>query len=64
MFWLCMLIECLFRSPEFPITSIEENKPMYNSHNLNMFELFFVETANWMLNIYQNCAVYTYKKLK
>ena len=48
--WLCMIVECLFRSPEFPVIDIKANKPIYG-YDFNMFELFFIETANLMLNI-------------
>lgn len=43
--WIFMFIECLFRAPTFPITAITSNGPIY-AENFNIYELFYIETAN------------------
>lgn len=59
--WIFMLIECLFRAPSFPINDVNNNQ--VHESDFNMYELFFIETSNWMLTIQQNCAILIYKML-
>lgn len=53
--WIFMFIECLFRAPTFPIVSMTNTNPVY-MEDFNIYELFYIETANQMLNIQQYCV--------
>ena len=51
-----MLIEVLFRAPTPSISNVKENSPIYDQ-NPSIYELFFMEQANQMLDIQRFCAL-------